>query len=557
MTAGRPSPERNPLRRLLILQPGPPRLAFALRAALCMAAPVVVGWACDDLGAGLIGTLGAFTALYGANRPYRYRAGYLAAIAMCFAAVVTFGDWAAQLPWAGVLAICAVAVLATFVCNALSVGPPGAYMFMLACAAGTGLQTAHLSRWHVGLLVLGGGAFAWLVHMAGAVGGYRRPERRSVAAARRSVDGYLAVLGSDAELSARHRAAQALHDCWQMLVNFQPAHAIPSPRLLTLRGEALRQHLRFADAMNGRTGIDDGPHRPDPDSVPLGRPRTVDLLRRSASRESLVGRTAIRVGAAAVIAGSVAMWLGVDHAYWAVAAAVLMLHQGFDWVRTVTRGLERMVGTLVGLGLAGAVLAADPHGLVLAALLGALQFGVEMLVVRSYALAVVLITPLALTIAFGGRPVGDVPALLLARGVDTLIGCLAALLVYGVASRGHDVARLADTVAATLRDVGATAPLVAGGTVRSAAALAARRDLQLSLLAMVAAYDNGSGGSVRERAAAERLWPTVMAVENLGYRVLAACWSLEHGDGAPPARFSEQIAAEQQRLQKDLVRQSD
>ena len=31
VTAGRPSPERNPLRRLLILQPGPPRLAFALR----------------------------------------------------------------------------------------------------------------------------------------------------------------------------------------------------------------------------------------------------------------------------------------------------------------------------------------------------------------------------------------------------------------------------------------------------------------------------------------------------------------------------------------------
>lgn len=270
-----------------------------------------------------------------------------------------------------------------------------------------------------------------------------------------------------------------------------------------------------------------------------------------------MGRIAIRVGVAAVIAGFVAMWLGVDHAYWAVAAAVLMLHQGFDWVRTVTRGLERVVGTFVGLAVAGAVLAANPHGLVLAVLLAALQFGVEMLVVRSYALAVVLITPLALTIAFGGRPVDDVAALLMARGVDTLIGCLAALLVYGLASRGHDVARLADTATATLGDIGATVPFVAGGTVRSAAALAARRDLQLSLLAMVAAYDNGVGGSVRERDAAERLWPTVMATENLGYRVLAACWSVEHGDGAPPELFAQQIAEERQRLQEELVRQPD
>lgn len=553
MTAGHPFLERNPLRRLLIIQPGPPRLAFALRAALCMAAPVVVGWVCGDIGAGLIATLGAFTALYGANRPYLYRAGYLAAIAICFAVFVTFGDWAAQRPWTGVLAICAVAVLATFVCNALSVGPPGAYMFMLACAAGTGLETAHLSRWHVGLLVLGGGAFAWVVHMIGAVAGYRRPERGSVAAARRAVEGYVAAMGSDAELSARHRAARALHDCWQMLVNFQPPRAVPPPRLRALRGEALLLHFQFADAMNGATTTS----TPDPDSVPLGRPRTVDLLRRSAARGSPVGRIAIRVGVAAVIAGFVALWLGVDHAYWAVAAAVLMLHQGFDWVRTVTRGLERVVGTFVGLAVAGAVLAANPHGLVLAVLLAALQFGVEMLVVRSYALAVVLITPLALTIAFGGRPVDDVAALLMARGVDTLIGCLAALLVYGLASRGHDVARLADTATATLGDIGATVPFVAGGTVRSAAALAARRDLQLSLLAMVAAYDNGVGGSVRERDAAERLWPTVMATENLGYRVLAACWSVEHGDGAPPELFAQQIAEERQRLQEELVRQPD
>ena len=29
---------------------------------------------------------------------------------------------------------------ATFLCNALNVGPPGAYMFALACAVGTALQ---------------------------------------------------------------------------------------------------------------------------------------------------------------------------------------------------------------------------------------------------------------------------------------------------------------------------------------------------------------------------------------------------------------------------------
>jgi Fusaric acid resistance protein-like len=447
---------------------------------------------------------------------------------------VAFGDWAAQVPWAGVLAICAVAVLATFVCNALAVVPPGAYMFVLACAAGTGLATEHLAPWRVGLLVLAGGTLAWLVHMAGAVFGFRRPERLSVAAAAAATEAYVEAVGTDGESPARHRAAQALHESWKILVNFQPAHRVSGPELTALRAETLRLHVRFAEAMNGVSGgsAPAVPDRVDPDRLPLGRPRAVDLLRRAATPGSPAARIALRVGVAAVIAGFVALWLGVDHSYWAVASAVLMLYQGFDWIRTLERGAERMLGTFVGLLLAGLVLEVAPHGLLLALLLGVLQFVVEMSVTRNYALAVVFITPMALTIAYSGSPVHDVPSLLAARGIDTLIGCLTALLVYLIAVRRHNVARLDGAVAATLRAVTTTAPYVASRQVGSSGARAARRDLQLCLMAMVAAYDTGVGGSERERRSAERMWPTVVAAEDLGYRVLAACWAIEHGQAA-------------------------
>ena len=529
---GRPAPNRNPVRQLLVLKPGPRRWPLALRAGLCMALPVAIGWAVGDIGSGLLATIGAFTALYGANRPYLFRAGFLAGVAVCFSVFVAFGDWAAQVPWAGVLAICLVAVLSTFVCNALAVGPPGAYMFVLACAAGTGLATEHLAPWRVGLLVLAGGALAWLVHMAGAAFGFRRPERESVAAAARATQAYVDAVGTGAVETTRHRAAQALHESWKMLVNFQPPHRVSGPALTALRAEALRLHVLFAETMNG---VADGaappvPDRADPDRIPLGRPGTVDLLRRAATRESTASRIALRVGVAALITGFVALWLGVDHSYWAVAAAVLMLHQGFDWIRTVARGTERMLGTFVGLAVAGVVLALEPHGLVLALMLGVLQFVVEILVTRNYALSVVFITPLALTIAYSGSPVHDVPSLLVARGIDTVIGCVIALLVYFIAVRRHNVARLDDTIAATLRAVNATAPYVAGRRIGSDGARAARRDLQLCLMAMVAAYDTGVGGSERERRSAERMWPTVVAAEDLGYRVLATCWTIEHGD---------------------------
>ncbi len=56
-----------------------------------------------------------------------------------------------------------------------------------------------------------------------------------------------------------------------------------------------------------------------------------------------------------------------------------------------------------------------------------------MFVVRNYTIAVIFITPLALTIAAGGHPVPDLQHFLVTRGLDTVIGCLVALLVYRVA----------------------------------------------------------------------------------------------------------------------------
>ena len=69
-----PTPIRNPIRQLFVVQSVPHRWPFALRAAICVAVPVLVGWAVGDVAAGLIATIGGFTALYGSGRPYLNRA---------------------------------------------------------------------------------------------------------------------------------------------------------------------------------------------------------------------------------------------------------------------------------------------------------------------------------------------------------------------------------------------------------------------------------------------------------------------------------------------------
>ncbi|MHA3019555.1 FUSC family protein [Mycobacterium sp. BMJ-28] len=498
-----------------------------------MAVPVLVGWLAGDTAAGLIATIGGFTALYGSGRPYLNRAGYLAVIALSFAAAVALGDWAAQIPALGLVTITVIAMVAVLVCHALSVGPPGAYMFMLGCAAGTATAATHLTPWHIGALVLAGGAFAWLVHMVAALWRPRGPEHAAVEAARAAVGRYL----DSTESTDRHQAARALHQAWVTLVNFEPARPKQDGTLQRLRAENHRLHRIFAAAMGA---ADRGEPLPDIDDtsfadperareLPLGRPGNLTLLRHAVTPGSASSRLAVLVGVAVALAGAVAVALSIDHAYWAMAAAVLMLHQGFDWLRTVQRGIERLAGTWLGLGLAGLILAWHPQGVWLVAVIAVLQFTIEMFVVRNYAIAVVFITPIALTIAAGGHPVADLGHLLLARGLDTVIGCAAALLVYRISIHRRGPAPVTEAVDATVTAIAATTAHLRAGAVGTAPARADRRDLQIHAMAMLDAYQSAVGGSAAQRDAAERLWPTVAAAEHDAYRTLSACWSAEHG----------------------------
>jgi uncharacterized membrane protein YccC len=533
------------LRHVLVVAKNPPgRWWFAARAALCLAAPVAIGWALGDTAAGLTATIGGFTALYGSNRPYVSRAVHLAVVAVGFAAAVALGDWAASVPWLGVLTVSAIAMVATLLCNALATGPPGAYLFVLACAAGTGAATAHVPSWRIGLLVLGGGALAWAVHMAGALRGLRRPEKAVVSAAAEDVRRYFDAIGTSDEAPARHVAAQALHRSWVILVNLQPTGISPGPTLRRLRAVNRDLHAIFADAM--AASADNRPPdkapmeritrladtnrlapRPRIEGIPLGRPGPTLLIRQALRPRSGQLLVVVRVGIAVLISGGIASLLGIERGFWAMAAAVLVLHQGFDRRRTLRRGIERSIGTWFGLLLAGVLLAMNPQGLWLAGILALLQFTIEMVVIPIYAVAAVFITPAALLIAAGGQPVGDVTDLLLARGIDTLIGAVVAIGVYLATARSHDIVKLSEAVAQTLDSVAGLAPHLAAAAVTTPEALAARRDVQLRAFELQQAYQAADAGSRRTRAAAEELWPAAAATENFAYRTLAMCWVCE------------------------------
>ncbi|WP_049661740.1 FUSC family protein, partial [Kitasatospora sp. MY 5-36] len=134
---------------------------------------------------------------------------------------------------------------------------------------------------------------------------------------------------------------------------------------------------------------------------------------------------ALRVAVGCAAAGWLSLALGVGRPYWAVvtAASVFQANSTLSW----QRALQRVLGNLLGLLLFTAALPVAHSGPVALIGLGLLcQFGAEATIARSYWLATVFVTPMALLMTefAGPQPAGTLVA---DRWLDTCVGALTGL----------------------------------------------------------------------------------------------------------------------------------
>ncbi|MGO1183400.1 MAG: FUSC family protein [Micrococcaceae bacterium] len=139
----------------------------------------------------------------------------------------------------------------------------------------------------------------------------------------------------------------------------------------------------------------------------------------------------VAAGAAGTAATALGPVLGISHNYWAMVAAVVPL-VGHSTRYRVNRGLQRVIGTFLGLAVLAAVLLLQPPLWALVLIIAVLQFSAEMLIARQYMLAQAVVTPLALlaTVLATSAHTGALPsgaessALMYDRAVETVIGSI-------------------------------------------------------------------------------------------------------------------------------------
>ena len=103
-------------------------------------------------------------------------------------------------------------------------------------------------------------------------------------------------------------------------------------------------------------------------------------------------------------------------------AAIAVIGLAADRRVAFQRGLHRALGTVLGVGVYALLALLHPSGLWIALLLGIMQFSVELLVVRHYALALMIITPLVLLLTGAATDQIGSMDVALERVVDTIVG---------------------------------------------------------------------------------------------------------------------------------------
>lgn len=148
-----------------------------------------------------------------------------------------------------------------------------------------------------------------------------------------------------------------------------------------------------------------------------------------------------RVALCAAIAALLAHAAALPFPAWAAIGATAVLQGGHLHI-TMHRAVQRMVGTVIGAGVAGLILASHPSFWFVLFAVIVLQFVTELVIGFNYAFGLVFVTPMALLMTSLATPAAA-SAMPMARVLDTTLGALVGIAFALVFSTLDDRVHLA------------------------------------------------------------------------------------------------------------------
>ncbi|MFM9551332.1 FUSC family protein [Streptomyces caniscabiei] len=598
-------------------QPAPVNRPAVARAAIALTLPLALGLAAGRPEYGALASMGALSGVI-SDTAAAYRMRLLKiAVPQLFAAVgITLGSLAYGQGWVTVGVLTGVALVSGMISSIGAVASVSGLLLLLNSVIGAGLPMPG-PWWLAPLLMTGGGLLVLTLALLAWPLRAGVPERASVADTYRKVADLLATMTTDTPAApdardsyddARFLVTQSLNQSYDLVLARRARHHGRSPELVRLLAQlnaitplveaapAVRQSGRplpaeipvavrhLAEAVQTGYSGPLGLRLPEPGSetgravdqalrhaADVATEKSPDALKKAgdrAGRPAPLGVRALRVARNVALSGTswryglrLALCIGIAQAlvslvpvprsYWVALTITFVLKPDFGSV--FSRALLRALGTVVGLVVAAAILTEVPRGWWDVPVMLLLAPLIPVFTPRGYGYQTAAITPVILLLSDTLNHQGA--DLLVPRLVDSLMGCVIALVAGYLLWPESWHARVGDRLADAVADTAAYVERAFGQTPADPADRArTRRRLYRDLSTIRTEFQRAltEPPPVGRRAAA--WWPLVVAVERIVDATTAARVRIKQGAQPPSAAEVDQVTLQLRELADGLRR---
>lgn len=590
---------------LLRPKPAPIPWALAVRTAIAIATPVGVGMAIGQLFPGILASIGGLAgSLQDKGGPYRSRVARVSVVAAAGAIGFLIGERVLGDGLLTAIVVLCAGLIAGFVSVFGTVASVASLQFLIYVIVASAVDFGSGQWWVSPVLYVVGVAWALCISLIGGIGRATAPERVAVADVYRALALQMEMTARDEAEAARRALTDAMNTAYDTVVTYRATAggrdarvrrlaallnaAVPlvettvtlqrdrqpiplrvsaetrevaaailrgdrttkkrdavtspsdevSPPTVAVALSALDSGLRTVRSILTGASFDDTtvPHRP--------------TLRERVStfRDAAVGGPAtwmpvLRLVLCLAAAQTVAMLLPTERPYWVALTVAVTLKPDFGSV--FSRAVQRGLGTVVGVLIGSALLVLLPYGVPIVLAIAVFAAMLPISLTRNYGMFTTFLTPVIVLLLDLGQ---HDQSLVLARLVDTAVGCAIVLLIGYLPwpSIWRSRARLGDAVAEATDDVLAylRAALEGDNDIRRAKRRQAYR--RLSDLRTVFQQALAEPPPVSTQASA--WWPAIVALERLTDAVTAVVIRSRLGRGGASKHGSDQVIAFMEQL---------
>lgn len=478
---------------------------------------------------GAIAVFGSLVSMWNTGHSLRSRIRRYAVVAPMFPATLALGVWVSPAPQVATVVEVVVVFVVVVGYHTFFHGPgPGPLHLFYACALGIFLGGSTNDGWAVVGVTALSTLLTALVSLTDLAFRGHRAERAAVAAAERLVDEFLRSSGwtgdgvradDHAIALARRQATAAVDQAAAMLASATSPRRRPSRTHAELIDEIHTLHGYLGAGSLSYTGSASPAHiRTGPHPRPMGRPSALYRLRRTFGRNPI--RHPLTVGLRCTIAGAVAgqlaLCLAIEHAYWAVLSATIVLHGGLDRDTTLMRATHRVAGTLAGVAVITVVEQLHPAPWVQVVIIACAAWGMNLFLPRNYGLAAGFITIMTLQANVAMTNADATVVLIADRLAATAIGVVVAVLVLLISWHLLPDRTTDRQLIRTSRAAQKVLEHASAGTSFTVSGRKAHRDLRFEALATAEPATTGRGVRVHP--------DMVESVHRSAYTALATSW---------------------------------